>query len=68
MKKFSFKWHKNEKYSEPLTRFTEIIAVDAKSATEVFMANFGNLKKNTIESIQEFNEHGPVGDPIVPEN
>ena len=68
MKNFIFNWHKNEKYSEPIDRNTKIQSVDAKSATEVFMKTFGNLKKNTINYIQEIDEnHQPIGEKIIPD-
>lgn len=69
MKNFIFNWHKNEKYSEPIDRNTKIQSADAKSATDNFMKVFGNLKKNTINFIQEIDENGsPIGEKITPEN
>jgi hypothetical protein len=71
---FAFTWHKNEKCIEPIIRHNSITvsnasddtAFAAKAATELFCKTFGNLKKNTIISIQEYNEKGPVGEPIIP--
>ena len=71
---FSFKWYKNERYREPVERVNSITvsnasadtAQAAKAATEIFTKNFGSLKQNTIISIQEYNEDGPVGEPIIP--
>ena len=68
MKNFIFNWHRNEKYSEPIDRNVKIQGADAKSATEVFMKTFGNLKKNTINYIQEIDEnHQPIGEKIIPD-
>lgn len=67
MKNFIFNWHRNEKYSKPINRNVKIQSADAKSATEVFMKTFGNLKKNTINYIQEIDEnHQPIGEKIIP--
>lgn len=72
---FVFKWYENVKYGTPITRVNCIlvskgtgdIGRDAKLATDLFCKSFGNLKKNTIVSIQELNEAGkPVGEPIIP--
>lgn len=68
MKNFIFNWYRNEKYSEPIDRNIKIQSVDAKSATEIFMKTFGNLKKNTINYIQEIDEnHQPIGEKIIPD-
>ena len=65
---FIFNWYKNEKYSTPITRETKITAHNAKDATGVFMKSFGNLKKNTINFIQEVSKTGePIGEQILPE-
>lgn len=40
--------------------------VDAKAALNIFIANNGNLKKNTIVKIIEMDEHGQIGEDIVP--
>ena len=74
VRNFSFKWYKNEKYGKPTVRTNSITVSNAsadtghaaKAATDIFCKTFGNLKVNTIESIQEYNENGPVGEPIVP--
>lgn len=75
MRKFIFTWHKKEK--NPIERNNTVavskdfsdIAVAAKMATELFVKNFGNLKKNEIVKIQEIDKDGNfVGEPIVPEN
>ena len=74
IRNFSFKWYKNEKYHKPIERVNSIAvsnasadtAKAAKTAVEIFTKNFGNLKQNTIISIQEYNEDGPVGEPIIP--
>jgi hypothetical protein len=74
LKNFSFKWYKNEKYREPMERVNSVTvsnapadtAQAAKAATEIFIRHFGNLKQNTIISIQEYDENGPIGEPIIP--
>ena len=74
-KHFSFKWYKNERYREPMERTNSVTVSNApldtgaaaKAAVEIFIKNFGSLKQNTIVSIQEYNEGGPVGEPIVPD-
>jgi hypothetical protein len=71
---FSFKWYKNEKYREPMERVNSVTVTEApadtglaaKAATNLFTKSFGSLKTNTIISIQEYNENGPIGEPIVP--
>lgn len=68
LKHFIFNWHKNEKYAETMTRETKISAFSAKDATAAFMRGFGNLKKNTINFIQEVDKDGePIGEQILPE-
>jgi hypothetical protein len=71
---FAFKWYANTRYGSPIER-TNLVLVsgtgdigsDAKSATDVFCKTFGNLKKNTIVSIQELDEKGTaIGEPIIP--
>lgn len=68
MKTFIFNWQINKKYNPNVTRTkTKIKAIDAKTATDAFMKNFGNLKKNTINLIQEVDElNQPIGEKIVP--
>lgn len=74
VRNFSFKWYKNEKYGKPTVRTNSITVSNAsadtghaaKAATDIFCKTFGNLKVNTIESIQEYNENGPVGELIIP--
>ena len=74
VRKFSFKWYKNEKFREPVERVNSITVTDAssdtgvaaKAAVNLFTKSFGSLKYNTIISIQEYDENGPVGEPIVP--
>ena len=73
MKKFCFTWYKNEKYSTPIERKTEIsspvddLASAAKQATVIFTKLNGSLKANTIVSIQEIDAEGnPIGEPIIP--
>lgn len=42
------------------------VEVDAKAALNIFISQFGNLKKNTIIRIKEMDENGQIGDDIVP--
>lgn len=39
---------------------------DAKAALNIFISQFGNLKKNTIVKIIEMDENGQIGKDIVP--
>lgn len=39
---------------------------DAKAALNLFISQFGNLKKNTIIKIVEMDENGQIGKDIVP--
>lgn len=71
---FIFNWYENTRYDSPIERKNTVVVArtndighDAKQATEVFCKSFGNLKKNTINSIQEINEKGEsIGEPIIP--
>lgn len=64
MKNFIFNWHKNDRNA--FERNNLIKSSDAQSATEAFMKVFGNLKKNTINFIQEVDAEGsPIGEKIV---
>lgn len=74
MKTFMFTWYENEKYGNRIKRHNLIqvtagpdIGASAKRATDVFCKNFGNLKQNTIISIQEMANGKPIGEPIVPQ-
>lgn len=63
-KNYIFNWQKNGRNS--IVRNNTIQAVDAKTATDCFMKEFGNLKKNTINYIQEVDMEGnPIGEKIV---
>lgn len=67
-KRFIFNWHRNEKYSNPITRENMVEAETPSAATGVFMRTFGNLKLNTINFIQEIDKEGnPVGEQIKPD-
>lgn len=68
MKTFVVTWHANVKFGEPLTRFMTVQTVDAHSALQLCMKTNGNLKKITIEQIQEINPvtNEPIGEPIKP--
>lgn len=72
---FSFKWYENVRYGSPMERTNVVTVVkptgdigkDAKTATDLFCSSFGNLKRNTIVSIQEVNDKGEsIGEPITP--
>lgn len=68
LKRFIINWQKNEKYNSPVVRTVMIEAAHPADASAVFTKNFGNLKKNTINFIQEIDEKGePVGEKIIPE-
>lgn len=65
MKFFIITWIENKKNS--IQRQNSVMSTDAKSALDVFIKNFGNLKKNIIISIQEVDKNGDfIGEPIVP--
>jgi len=73
---YVFTWHptKDAKYSNPISRNTVITlsnptgetAIDAKTATELFVKRCGNLKKNTIVKIKEIGDKGQIGEDIIP--
>ena len=42
-------------------------AKDCKRALQLFIVRNGNLTKNQIISIKEFNQDGQIGEDIVPE-
>lgn len=74
---YKFTWYetKDTKYGgEPNIRTTKVglsnpigyTPYDAKCALGIFTSNNGNLKKNTILKIQEFDENGQIGEDIVP--
>ena len=73
---FDFTWHENVRFGQPMIRTNRVMVASngdvgqaAKAATNVFTRNFGNLKRNTIVSIQEINEKGEkVGEPIIPQD
>lgn len=73
-KYFEIKWYKT-KDGVNFTRTNAVIVPNApadtgaaaKRALENFIVAFGNLKKNTIIEIQEYDKEGqPVGEPIIP--
>lgn len=67
MKNFIFTWHKNERYGDAIIRKNKIVCDNPQDATAAFMRGFGNLKKNTIISIQEVDNNGnAIGEPITP--
>ena len=69
MKNFIFEWFENIKFGEPTIRKNTVHARNAQDATAAFICTFGNLKKVTINFIQEVDNKGNnIGEPIVPEN
>ena len=68
MKTFIINWHPNEKYGPVIDRKSIVKTKDAQSAVTAFMKVNGNLKKNTINFIQEIDGNGiPIGDKIIPD-
>lgn len=73
IRKYNIEWHPT-KERNPINRHTFIqlgkptgeTSVDAKAALSIFIANNGNLKKNTIIQIIEMDENGQIGEPIKP--
>ena len=73
---YIFDWYykKDAKYKTPLIRhsnvslikFTKDTSVDAKMALQIFMKQNGNLNKVEIVKIREFDEHGQIGEDIIP--
>lgn len=49
-----------------LSNPTGKVDVDAHSALELFIHYFGNLTKNEVVKIQEFDENGQIGEDITP--
>jgi len=73
---YEFVWiFKNSKYDKGVERHNQIVLskstgdpkYDAKDALKIFIKTFGNLNKNTIICIKEFDESGnQIGEDIVP--
>ena len=69
MKNFIFEWFENIKFGDPTIRKNAVHARNAQDATASFIRTFGNLKKVTINFIQEVDNKGNnIGEPIIPEN
>ena len=77
MRNFEFTWYeKNDRLKMERHNKVQAAVVDtaeigtaAKLATDIFCRTFGNLKKVTINFIQEVDNKGNnIGEPIVPEN
>ena len=77
IRNYEFTWHptKESKYGkEPTIRVNMVklsnaigvTGIDAKTALNIFTKTFGNLNKNTIVTIKEFDENGQIGEDIVP--
>jgi hypothetical protein len=68
MKTFIINWHPNEKYGVVIDRKSIVKTKDVQSAVTAFIKTNGNLKKNTINFIQEIDDNGiPIGDKIIPD-
>lgn len=64
-------WFDNKNKIERTNRIdlghtTGKVEIDARRATDLFVKAFGNLNKNTIISIKEFDENGQIGEDIKP--
>ena len=77
VRNYEFTWYptKESKYGkEPAVRTNMVklsnaigvTGIDAKTALNIFTKTFGNLNKNTIVTIKEFDENGQIGEDIVP--
>ena len=76
IRNYVFTWYENKdtKYRDPLIRTNTInltkprgkTEIDTKAALQIFMKNFGNLKRNTLISIKECDENGQIGEDITP--
>lgn len=76
IRKYIINWYANKdaKYGDPITRSTNISLAnptgkteyDAKAALNIFIKGQGNLTKNTIVNIKEFDENGQIGEDIIP--
>lgn len=76
IRNYNFEWFENKdnKYGTARHRFNTIrlsapsgkTSIDAKIALNIFINSFGNLKKNTIVRIKEMDEHGQIGEDIIP--
>lgn len=51
-----------------LSKPTNEVSIDAKTAVELFTVSCGNLRKNEIVRIKEFDDEGnQIGEDIVPQ-
>ena len=77
VRNYEFTWYptKENKYKEvpairinmvKLSNAIGVTSIDAKAALNIFTKTFGNLNKNTIITIKEFDENGQIGEDIVP--
>ena len=76
IRKYIINWYANKdaKYGDPIIRISNVELTnptgktdhDAKAALNIFIKGQGNLTKNTIISIKEFDENGQIGEDIVP--
>lgn len=74
---YTIEWYdkRDVKYGKTPTTRTNIITLgkptgrtelDAKAALDIFTKSFGNLRKNEVVRIKEFDENGQIGEDIVP--
>ena len=73
VRKYAIEWVENKDRLQmkrttwiTLSSPTGRVEIDAKKALNLFTRNFGNLKKNTIFAIKEFDDNGQIGKDIVP--
>ena len=73
IRNYNITWYPT-KEGEKMTRETFIklskpsgdTSHDAKAALNIFISQFGNIKKNTIVKIIEMDENGQIGEDIIP--
>ena len=74
---FEIEWYDNKdlRNGQPTFRHNKVtvskptghVEIDAQIALNIFISSFGNLKKNTIVKIKEFDECGnQIGEDITP--
>ena len=75
-RKYAIKWYPTKEKHNPMYRTTWVevsnptgdVSIDAKSAVDIFISSVGNIKKNTIIWIKEFDENGnQIGEDITPQ-
>ena len=73
IRRYKIKWYPKKRGNEAsrttwiqLSKPTGQVNRDAHAAVEIFVSSCGNLNKNEIICIQEFDENGQIGADIVP--